>query len=177
MSPPFLAVLTALLLLFHAGSATAAGTTKSASAQLICGKAILTLRTTFDPHAPPDDGFAWINQVLKFEPAPGTPEKLLFVDPAPEVAGTGGAKTLSDVVMSWQCVHGSQHKYFLLDVTCERGDLGGVCAGQQEWFRILDTNANRPDEGYSPQDPRYDKLYERLGITVNGVQLIDATGS
>lgn len=89
----------------------------------------------------------------------------------------GGGKALFDVVESWQCLHGLQHDYFLLDVTSARGDLGGVCDGQQERFRLLDTNGNRPDEGYLPQDPRYDSLYARRGIRVNGVQLMDATGS
>jgi len=176
MRPQFIAIFVALTALVHAQTATAASTAKTGSAQLACGTANLTARTTFDPDAPPNDGFAWISQVLKLQPAPGMPEKLLSVDPAPG-AFTGGAKALSDVVISWQCLHGSQHDYFLLDVTCARDDLGGICDGQQEWFRILDTSGHRPDAGYTPQDPRYETLYARLGINVNGVQMIDATGS
>jgi len=98
----------------------------------------------------------------------------LEVDAAPATRLPDGRQALADLVMSWACVQGSR-PIVMLEMTCARGDLGGVCHGEKEWFRLLDTSGHRLDENYLPQDPRYTALYKRLGVPA-GTSMQDVTG-
>ena len=84
----------------------------------------------------------------------------------------GQQKALASAVVSWACLSSTKGKtYVLLDISCMRENYDGICRGQKEWFRIVGTDGSRPDAGYAPQDPRYDVLDKRLGISVDSVQL------
>ena len=72
-------------------------------------------------------------------------------------------------------MHGTQHDVILLWYACERADKGGACQGEREWEVLLDTDGRRLDAGYAHQDPRYEELSKRLGISID-VELESATG-
>jgi len=118
-------VLAALALCTGLGLLPAGAATVTKTAQLVCGQAVISSRTTCETHVPPDDGFGWLSQN---------------------------------------------------SVYCARDDAGGICAGQQEWMRVMSLSGNRPDAGYAPQDFRYMALFGRLGLNVDGLQMQDATG-
>jgi hypothetical protein len=144
-------------------------------ATLDCGGSRLTANTTYDPHAPPDDGFAWMTQTLEIK-IPGAPPRQLIIDPAPPVMLPDGGRALARVVTSWQCMQGKRGAVIVLMLYCKRDDLGGVCHGEKEWPRLLDTKGRQLDAGYAPQDKRYKSLFARLGIVLNGIELQNATG-
>jgi hypothetical protein len=164
----------ALFVLITGATANADVITKTA--QLSCGDAMLTSRTTYETHVPPDDGFGWLFQSLTLRSSSSSRAKPVVIDHAPRIKLSNGALALADVVDSWACVHGAAADYIVLNVYCARDDAGGICAGQQEWLRILSLTGARPDAGYAPQDSRYMLLFARLGIKVDGLQMLDATG-
>jgi hypothetical protein len=168
------AVNSALFLSITVATADAAVITKTAA--LACGDSTLTSRTTYETHVPPDDGFGWLSQSLALRASSVSAAKPIVIDRAPRIRLSDGGFALADVVDSWACVHGAAADYIVLNVYCARDDAGGICAGQQEWLRIMSLSGVRPDAGYAPQDSRYPPLFTRLGIKVDGLQMQDATG-
>ncbi len=142
---------------------------------LSCGAVRLQARTTSIAHVPPDDGLAWTAQEIALHGPDGASRRLRVegIDDQPAPAGNPG---LPVVVTSWQCLHGSRGEVIELWLTCNRADLGGACKGEREWERLVGVDGKPLDEGYAPQDPRYEALSQRLGIPADGVKLLDATG-
>ena len=153
-------------------SAIAIAAPKTVTHTLSCGPATVTATSTTDPHVPPNDNFAWLAQKLTLTGARGHQAIPLQVDPKVSMIAVGQQKALAAAVVSWACLTSTQGKtYVLLDISCMRENYDGICRGQKEWFRIVGTDGSRPDAGYAPQDPRYDALDKRLGISPDGVQL------
>ena len=150
---------------------------QTGTATLSCGPARLVARTTSVAHVGPDDGLAWTSQQITLRTAPNGPARRLRVegDEAAAVPGVYGG--LSAIVSSWTCLHASKGNVIELWLTCNRSDQAGVCGGQREWERLLDTKGRRLDKKYAPQDPRYESLSARLGISTDGVELKAATGN
>ena len=152
--------------------AVASAAPKTVTRTLSCGPATITATSTTDPHVPPDDDFAWLAQKLTLTGAHGHQAIPLQADPKASMIAVGQQKALAAAVVSWACLTSSQGKtYTLLDISCMRENYDGVCHGQKEWIRIIGTDGSRPDAGFAPQDPRYDALYKRLGISADDVQL------
>ncbi len=153
-------------------SATAIAAPRTVTRTLSCGPATVTATSTTDPHVPPDDDFAWLAQRLTLTGAHDHQGIPLQADPKASMIAVGQQKALAAAVVSWACLTSTQGKtYVLLDISCMRENYDGVCHGQKEWVRIVGTDGSRPDAGYAPQDPRYDALDKRLGISADGVQL------
>ncbi|NPD69664.1 hypothetical protein HN018_27965 (plasmid) [Lichenicola cladoniae] len=153
-------------------SATAIAAPKTVTSTLSCGPATVTATSTTDPHVPPNDDFAWLAQKIMLSGTPAHKSVSLQVDPKAGMIAIGRQKALAAAVVSWACLTSTQGKtYVLLDVSCMRENDDGVCHGQKEWVRIVGTDGSHPDTAYAPQDPRYDALYKRLGISVDNVQL------
>ncbi|NPD69800.1 hypothetical protein HN018_28315 (plasmid) [Lichenicola cladoniae] len=153
-------------------SATVIAAPKTVTSTLSCGPATVTATSITDPHVPPDDDFAWLAQKLTLTGTPTHKALPLQVDPKASMIVVGQQKALAAAVVSWACLTSTQGKtYVLLDVSCMRENYDGVCHGQNEWVRVVGTDGSHPDAAYVPQDPRYEALYKRLGISVDSVQL------
>jgi hypothetical protein len=135
--------------------------------QLVCGGAVLRAVSSYDADAGPD--VIWTSQSLTL--AQNGQSRPLPLETGSK-QGDGG---LEAIVSAWGCFHGHGRAYILLDYACTRDDFGGICAGQQEWSRLLSPDGKRLDAGYAPQDPRYMALYAKLGFGPQGLQLTGAT--
>ena len=144
-------------------------------ATLSCGPVLLQARTTSIAHMPPDNGLAWTAQEISLRGPDGT-SRPLRVEGIDEQPAPAGNLSLPAIVTSWQCLHGSRREVIELWLTCNRPDLGGACKGEREWERLIGADGKPLDAGYTPQDPRYEALSQRLGIPADGVKLLDATG-
>ena len=141
---------------------------KMVTSFLVCGSARLTAVSHFDPKVPPDDNFVMLAQTVSLVASPSSKPMVIQVGPQPRSGEVG----LPAAIASWACLTGTKGKtYVSFDVSCLREDSDGACHGEKEWFPLMSTDGTRPDAGYALQDPRYDALYRRLGISDDGVQM------
>ena len=150
---------------------------QTTAATLSCGSARLQAQTTSVAHVGPDDKIVWTAQKIELQSGPEKTGHLISVDGASVDSVPVAQGGLPAIVSSWQCLHGAHQEVILLWLSCNRSDKGGVCHGQTEWQILLDQRGRRLDSGYAPQDPRYELLSKKLGITVDGVHLDDAIGN
>jgi len=103
--------------------------------------------------------------------------RLVPLEPAPSVA-IGDHRVLRSFLSSWACVRGDGgRRYVSLGYACavEPGNPGD-CAGDAEWFRLIDLRGRRLDAGLPRNGPAVDGLHERLGLArafADGVAMTD----
>ena len=146
------------------------------NAILHCGTATLVARSTSLSHVGPEDRLIWVSQEIGIRDAEGASRDLRLAD-ANEKPAANSPNGLQVIVSSWRCLHGTHEEVIELWLTCTSADLGGACKGQREWERLTDLHGRPLDEGYAPQDPRYEMLSRHLGIADAGIPLKDALGN